>query len=325
MKLPLEWLLDGEAWIEYRVRRDLLGQAEDHPAVIRARHLMLASAPVQRLILELQQWPGAVIASHKNAGQAFHQLTFLADLGLSAANPGMAVILDHIFEHSSEEGPFQILMNIPIHFGGTGRNQWAWALCDAPLISYALIKFGLYHKPGVQTAINYLAGLARDTGWPCAVSPQLGRFRGPGRKEDPCPFATLAMLKLLAEIPEWHTAPACRTGAETLLNLWRHSMTQHPYIFYMGTDFRKLKVPMIWYDLLHVLDVLTHFCWLRGDPRLVEMVTVLTSKADPEGRFTPESIWSAWKDWEFSQKKKPSRWLTLAAWRIIQRFGQEPV
>ena len=39
-----------------------------------------------------------------------------------------------------------------------------------------------------------------------------------------------------------------------------------------------------------------------------------------EGRFTLESIWQAWGAWEFGQKRTPSRWLTLLAHRILQRF-----
>ena len=90
-------------------------------------------------------------------------------------------------------------------------------------------------------------------------------------------------------------------------------------MFYMGTDFRKLKVPFIWYDLLHVLDVLSRFAWVRNDERFLDMLGILKSKADPLGRFTNESVWTAWKDWEFGQKKAPSRWLTLMAWRIMGR------
>ena len=108
-------------------------------------------------------------------------------------------------------------------------------------------------------------------------------------------------------------------GVETLLELWRESMTRHPYIFYMGTDFRKLKVPLVWYDLVHVLDVLSRFPWVRDDVRFRDMVGVLTSKADVQGRYTLESVWTAWKDWEFGQKRAPSRWLTLVAWRIVRR------
>lgn len=232
-----------------------------------ARKSMLADARLHHLVAELWGWPGAVISSHKSAGQ----------------------------------------------------DQWAWALCDAPLVVYALVKFGLRSHPAVGAAIAHLVGLLRDNGWPCAVSKELGKFRGPGRKDDPCPFANLAMLKVLSEIEELRDSLACRVGADTLLTLWSESTTRHPYMFFMGTDYRKLKVPFIWYDLVHVLDVLSRFSWLKKDLRLNEMLEILKSKADSQGRFTLESVWTAWRDWEFGQKKEPSRWLTLLAWRIIRR------
>jgi hypothetical protein len=320
MNAPIDWLLEGEPWIEYRTRLDLLGQSKQDPQVMSARKSMLAYPQVQTLITELTGWPGIVISSHKSASQPFHKLTFIADLGLKADDPMMGKIVARILEHQSAEGPFQLSMNIPTHFGGTGQDQWAWALCDAPLVVYSLLKFGLKDDPKVKAAIGYLAGLLKDNGWPCAVSKELGKFRGPGRKDDPCPFANLAMLKALSEVDELRDSPACHIGADTLLTLWSESTAQHPYMFFMGSDFRKLKVPFVWYDLMHVLDVLTRFSWLANDARLLDMMATLKSKADQQGRFTPESVWTAWKDWEFGQKKEPSRWLTLSAWRIIERM-----
>ncbi|OGO31344.1 MAG: hypothetical protein A2136_06475 [Chloroflexi bacterium RBG_16_54_11] len=317
---PIDWLLEGEAWVKYRTRLDLLGLPEDHPQVRQARQAMLANSQVQSLVKELSGWPGTVIASHKSAGQPFHKLTFLADLGLRAGDPGVDTIIARILEHQSEEGLFQLPTNIPTHFGGTGEDTWAWALCDAPLSVYALVKFGLQDDIRVKAAIQHLAGLVRQNGWPCAVSKELGKFRGPGRKEDPCPFANLAMLKALSASDEWRGSPECHTGAEVLLSLWSESLTQHPYIFYMGTDFRKLKVPFVWYDLMHVLDVLSRFAWLKGEPRLEDMLGVMKSKMDGLGRFSLESVWNAWKGWEFGQKKEASRWLTLMAWRIVKRL-----
>jgi hypothetical protein len=228
-------------------------------------------------------------------------------------------IITRILAHQSDEGPFQLSASIPVQYGGTGKEQWAWALCDAPLSVYALIKFGKENDPAVKAAAKHLVGLVRENGWPCVVSKELGKFRGPGRKEDPCPFATLAMMKMMAESESLRESDAAHAGAESLLTLWKKSASQHPYIFYMGTDFRKLKVPFVWYDLMHVLDVLSRFDWLRKDARLGSMLKVMKSKADPQGRFTLESVWTAWKDWEFGQKKEPSRWLTLLAWRIIRR------
>ncbi len=320
MRIPIDWLLEGEPWIEYRARRDLLGQSEKDPQVKSARESMLAKVQVKDLVSELSGWPGTVLSNHKSAGHPIHKLTFLADLGLVANDLGMEMIVARILEHQSAEGPFQVSMNIPVHFGGTGQDQWAWVLCDAPLLVYALVKFGLENEPVVQTAITYLTGLVRDNGWPCAVSREMGKFRGPGRKDDPCPFANLAMLKALSDIETLRDSPACHTGADTLLKLWSESISRHPYMFYMGTDFRKLKVPFVWYDLMHMLDVLSRFSWLKNDTRLLDMLEILKSKVDQQGRFTLESIWTAWKDWEFGQKKEPSRWLTLTAWRIIKRM-----
>jgi hypothetical protein len=320
MKIPVDWLLEGEAWIEHRTRLDLLGQKSDDPSVIEARDSMLKDARVCQLIDELTNWPGKVIASHKSAGQPFHKLTFLADLGVKAGDPHVGQIIARIIHHQSEEGPFQLPVNISAGHGGSGEDTMGWALCDAPIITYALVKFGLGADPAVKIAIEFLAGLIRDNGWPCKVSMTLGNFRGPGRKEDPCPYATLVMLKLMAEVDELRDSPACHIGAETLLNLWENSMDKHPYIFYMGTDFRKLKVPFVWYDLMHVLQVLSRFPWLRSDPRLLDMIRLLKTKMDDKDCFTVESQWTAWKNWEFGQKKEPSRLLTLAAWRVIQNI-----
>jgi len=320
MDAPIDWLLAGEPYIQYRTLRDLLDQPEHDPAVRAAREAMLAAPQVQLLLTELTGWPGTVIASHKSAGQPFHKLTFVADLGLHAGDPQIDAIAAAILRHQSAEGPFELPMQIDPSTVGTAQEQWAWALCDAPLLVYALAGFGFAHDPAVERAVTYLASLLRANGWPCAVSATLGGFRGPGRKDEPCPYANLAMLKALSALEESRDGEASRTGAETLLSLWGQSTTRHPYMFYMGTDFRKLKVPLIWYDLVHVLDVLSRFPWLRTDTRLLAMLAVLKQNAGTDGRFTVESVWTAWKDWEFGQKRTPSRWLTLTAWRIIRRI-----
>jgi hypothetical protein len=322
MKIPIDWLLEGEPYIAYRTRLDLLGQGEDNPSVQAARAEMLTDPKIQAIVKEISVWPWKVISSHKSAGQAFHKLTFLADLGIRADDTGMDAIIGPILDRRAEEGPFQLPINVPKHFGGTGTDQLAWALCDTPLLLYSLAKMGLQSDPAVQKAAGYLAELVRQNGWPCAVSKELGKFRGPGRKEDPCPFATLAMLKALGIMDNWRDSYACHSGTETLLHLWSTSLNEHPYIFFMGTDFRKLKVPFIWYDLLHALEVLSHFSWVKNDPRYLEMLSLLQRKADAEGRFTVESAWLAWKDWEFGQKKIPSRWLTLLSIRVLQRQNE---
>ena len=315
----ISWLLEGEPWVEYRTRVDLLDQPENEAEVLRDRNAMLHHPNIQSLLGELTNWPGTVISSHKSASQPFHKLSFLADLGLTRDDPPIDAIIKKIYSHTSSEGPFQLPTNVPTRFGGSGKDEWAWVLCDAPTIIYSLTKFGLGKDDQIQKSATYLAGLVRENGWPCVVSKELGKFRGPGRNDDPCPYATLIMLKMLSQLEEWKNSNEARMGAESLLNLWENSWDIHPYQFYMGTDFRKLKAPFIWYDLLHVLDVLSQFKGLQNDHGLKEMVQIVQSKANGEGTYTPESEWTAWKGWDFAQKKQPSRWLTLLVLRMLKR------
>jgi hypothetical protein len=185
---------------------------------------------------------------------------------------------------------------------------------------YAASKLG-FEKLEIEKGVGYLASLNRENGWPCTVSKELGTFRGPGKKDDLCPYATLIMLKLLS-LPVFSTEKTVSFfGIESLLNLWEQSKTKHPYMFYMGTDFRKLKAPFVWYDILHVLEVLSLYSEVFPDKRFSEMLATVNSKADDENLFTPESIWTAWKGWDFGQKKIPSLWLTFLVYRINRRVS----
>jgi hypothetical protein len=78
------------------------------------------------------------------------------------------------------------------------------------------------------------------------------------------------MLQLLSQFPEKHNDPAVKIGVETILSLWEQRKERHPYLFAMGTDFSKLKAPLIWYDILHVTNVLTQISWTLEDQRLQE-------------------------------------------------------
>ena len=319
MDSVISWLLEGDPWVVYQTRLYLLRQGEDDPLVAAARGEMLVHPFVRQLVGELQTWPGGVINSHKSAGTLLHKLAFAADIGLRADDPGMPEVIERVLEHRDPLGPVQVLGNVSPGYGGSGLDTWGWALCDAPTILFALARMGLVNDNRVRAGVEHLISLERPNGWPCAVSKELGSWRGPGRKGDPCPYATLIMLKLLAEFTDLQDSPAVHDGAEALLDAWQRRRDFHPYIFYMGTDFCKLKAPLVWYDLLHVACVLTRFPWLRNDARLVEMLEIIRSKADPEGRYTPESVWTAWKGWEFAQKKIPSRLVTLLAREALMK------
>lgn len=152
------------------------------------------------------------------------------------------------------------------------------------------------------------------------MSRELGKFRGPGKKDDCCPYATLIMADLLSHIPEYRDTQVAVLAAKAVLSLWENSLLQHPYMFYMGRDFRKLKAPSSWYDIVSVAGILSKYDFAQDDPRFLEIVTLIRSKQDKDAFFTPESVYLKLKEWDFGQKKMPSPYLTYLCYRIFERL-----
>jgi len=335
----MQWLLESdEPWTRYRTLVDLLDRAEDDPEVQAARAEMLAHPQVQALIAEAATWPGYPLKRHNDAKHPIYKFSTLADFGQRADDPGpvlshalseaegvvegIAAGIEAVMAHQSPEGAFQSLMNVHKRYGGTGEDTWTWMLCDTPTLLYALLAFGLGKDERVQRAVDHLISLVDENGWRCVAAPELGKFRGPGRKEDPCPIVNVYALKALSQVPELLDSPATRTGAEMLLWHWEHQTERKIYLFGIGTDFRKLKYPFVWYDILHVVDVLSRFSFVHADPRFQEMVDTITAQADENGRYTASSMYRAWKDWSFADKKNPSPWLTFLVLWAQRRMGQ---
>jgi len=318
----IRWLLSAEPWVEYRTRIDLLDQNEKAQDVQIARRRMLDHPHIKSLVRDVKQWPGDVLKRHNDARHAIHKLSFLAELGLTNSDPGMDETCNKVIENQSDEGVFQVIENIPVHFGGSGQDELLWMLCDAPLVVFSLVKFGYGNTSEVQKALSYLLQLNEDNGWHCCASESLGKkFRGPGKKEDPCPYANLIMLKLIAEFPELKVSDESENGLNCLLNLWKIRKEKKPFLFAMGTDFQKLKAPFVWYDILHVLDVLSKFPSAHSHEVTKDLLHIVLNKQDNSGKFTPESVYRAWKDWDFGQKREPSAWITFLSYRILKRTG----
>jgi len=328
----VQWLLDSEEpWSRYRTLVDLLDRPEDDPEVQAARAGMLAHPQVQGLIAEAATWPGYVLKRHNDARHPIYKFSTLADFGVRADDPGpvlsavegMATGIEAVMAHQSPEAAFQSLVNIPKAFGGTGEDMWTWIQCDAPTLLYALLVMGLGDDPRVKRAVDHLVGLVDENGWRCVAAPELGKFKGPGRRADPCPIVNVFALKALSQVPQLLDSPAAHAGAGMLLWHWEHQTERKLFMFGIGSDFRKLKYPFVWYNVLHVVDVLSRFPFVHTDPRFREMLGTITAQADENGRYTANSMYMAWKGWSFADKKNPSPWLTFLVLRVQRRMRKK--
>lgn len=321
MSLYNNLMVISEDWLKYAIRLNLLNENKEDLTELRNR--ILGTEKIKTYLSDIADFHNVLVSNHKNPDLPIYKLLFLLDIGLDSDVPQIQTAINEILKHRDENGVYLSLINIPKHFKGNGENVFGWCLCDAPLLLYALVKANVDYDKYIKAGVEYLLTYYKDNGFSCTVSPELGKFRGPGRKEDCCPYATLIMAKLLSSVPDYKNSDIAHTSAEALLSLWENSMEKHPYMFYMGTDFRKLKAPAIWYDIVSVADVLSRFENVRKDKRFIEMISIIKEKQDNNGLFTPEAIYLKYKDWDYGQKKIPSPYLTYLCLNILKNAGYE--
>jgi len=326
----IDWLLtSGEPWTCYRALVDLLDRPESDAEVLAARDAMLTHPQVQALIAT-GAWPGPALRRHNDAGHPLYALATLADFGLKADDDRrLDAALDAILDHQSPEGAFQAVLNIAPAFGGSGQDAWTWALCDTPTLLYIVLAMGRGADPRVSRAVDHLVGAVAANGYRCMAAPELGKFHGPGRRSDPCPVANVYAVKALAQASASLSvqraaavAGAVAAAAEMLLDHWQRRAEVKYYLFGAGTDYGKLKYPFVWYDVLHVAQVLGECPTVRADTRFQDMLDAIEAQADAAGRYTAGSMYQAWKGWSFANKKQPSPWLTFCVLRIQRRLGR---
>jgi len=296
----------NQPWVKYNLQSQLQNLPYNNSKVKKYKEEMNQHPKIQELIKECKTWPGYSLIRHNDAAHPIHKIVMLADFGLTSKDPGIDEIVNKILSNQSEDGSFQSQLEIPTRYGGGGKPEMGWMLCDAPLLLYSLQKFGVDDKR-VTEAANHLLSLVDDNGWRCKTS--MG-FRGPGRKADHCPYANLISVKALAENPKYLESDAVCFGVEAQLEHWNNRHDRKFYLFGIGTTFGRLKYPHVWYDILHVLDVLSKVPYAREDYRFLEMLSLINRKQLYDGSFIPESVWKAFKGWSFGQKKEASPWIT---------------
>lgn len=273
---------------------------------------------ISEIIKETRIWPGQTpLKRKKNEDHLIHKIAFLADLGLNKKDENIKEIGERILSNQSENGMFRTLHKYPEAWAEKKDQSMEWILCDAASLLYSLLSFGFRNKQ-TNEAVRELIWLSDINGWRCKSSnPSL---KGPGKKNQYCPYSNLLSLKALSVTQDLTYSEECLRGIEALLEHWTYRSSQKIRGFGIGSTFMKLRYPNIWYDILHVVDVLSRYDSALEDDRFLEMWEVVRSKQNPDGSFTPEKIWRTWESWSFGQKTMPSPWLTCRIDEINNRI-----
>ena len=308
------WLLNGHPWVVYGTLRDLLDKDAADVDVVAAREAIWQHRLIKNIFARqnrLGYWgrPGDIHAWWPRKDTSFWVMGVLADFGLTVEDMRLARAAEYILELQLPSGGF------------LGFEPHKAADCHTAILLEPLVQMGLGGDRRVERAYQWLLSRQRsDGGWWCKDTGQPG---GPREREPSCPFATMFILGALARHPEFKKPPASQKAVEFLLSCWDNKgKLKYPgHDSQIGAAWEKLKYPFTDYRILKFLDVLSRFPVARRDKRTHKILDLLRAKADGHGRFQPESIVKVWADFDFGQKKEPSRWITMLAWRVLRRFG----
>lgn len=317
---PTPWLLEaGPPWVRLGVLRDLLDAPADDPAVVAARQELAVHPLVTECRAALAGWPEPPLRRHDDAKHPLHRLKLLVDLGVDRdLLPDTPRLVERIFSMAGTDGQLRSLVCHP----ETQEPHRLALPCDSPILLGAVLRLGDPADKRAAAAIEALeVRREQDGGWFCH-----GDWHGLEihwrQRPQSCPIATLYSLWALARLPAGHPARSER-GAELLLGhfeAYDRRQGQPICFFQAGRRFRRLKFPFVWYDVLHVLDTLTSFEKLRGDRRLRAMVDAALPDPPPQGRLRAGSVFTAYKAYDFGQKREPSPTITFLLARVLRRL-----
>ncbi len=309
----LQWLLDGEPWVIYRTLTWLLDKDEKDNSVMAARAAIPNHPLIKKIFAGLNEdgyWgkPKDIHTWWPKKDTTFWLLPMLGDFGFTIEDRRIARACEYVFSTQLQSGGF------------------GWdpptkpSDCHSSIITQSLAKLGLIGDSRLQNAYDWLIRRQRlDGGFWCKDTGQIG---GPREKEPSCAMATMYVLGALTQNPKLRSSEVARRGVDFLLGCWenRGKIKYAGHDSQVGTGWEKLKYPFTDYKILKFLDVLSQFEYAKQRLQESEMVNILLSKQDEIGRFTPESIHKVWSDFDFGQKEKPSRWITLLVLRILKKI-----
>lgn len=298
-KKVLDWLLAGPAWLKYAVELQLLNLKPDIRPVVQDKS-------IQQLISRLKSDAAGIPAlksgrvHYTELGKAYWDLFFLADIGLTVKDCRLEDEAEQIFKFQSTDGTFTIPPNVKDNY-----------YCMSAILIASLAKMGYKDDPRV---IKYIRAAMGDQmvggGWDC-----YGDSYGSGGS---CPMDDMNILMLAGQYKDYRESPKLEKAIDHLLEHWERG--DNVYGFGVGKRFRALQYPAVKYGILRVLDALSLFPYAIKQRAYQNMLEYVQSKA-VDGKYFAENGDFPYTDFDFSQTKEPSRWITFLVGRVEKRGG----
>jgi hypothetical protein len=323
---PLPWLLEADdPGVRYLALRDLADHAR--PAELRAARLQAhTEGPIAAVLKRLNKagyWAAPGPGYNPKYRATVWSIILLAQLGASADDdPRIAQACAYLLDHGLAAGG---------QFTASGAASGT-ADCMQGNLCWAMLELG-YEDPRLDKAFDWMArtvsgeGIAPITDRAAPVRYYAGKcgptFACGANNKLPCAWGGVKVMLALARLPKTRRTPVVKRAIA------------HGIDFFFSVDPADATYPSGWApkpsgnwwkfgfpvfyvtDLLQVAEALAALGY-GGDPRLKRTLKLIRDKQDAEGRWPLEYDYAG-KTWvDFGAKKKPNKWVTLRALRVLK-------
>jgi len=320
----LDWLLEEEnPSVRCLTLTSLLHRPPDDPEVIAAQSAIMTQGPVPK-ILSLQNPDGSFCIPEKFYGLKYTgtvwTLLLLAELHADPLDPRIRNACEFILQHSQnpETGGFS--------YGESAKTHTGLASGVIPCLTgnmvYSLIRLGYLEDSRVQSAISWITRIQRaDDGIEKAPEGDIYKkfYTCWGRHS--CHMGVAKALKALTAIPPEKRSAEINAKLDELTEYFlKHHLYKksHSLEEISRPGWLRLGFPLMYQtDILELLSLFTEL-GIR-DPRLEDALEILREKQTPDGKWLLESSNNGKMLVRIEQKGKPSKWITLQAYQVLEQ------
>jgi hypothetical protein len=314
---PIDWLLNSNPWTKYKTLTDLLEKSELSDEVKKVKKELINDPKIIKLIDETGQWFTESITRHNIPTIPYYKLLMLSDFGLNINDNGIDKIIQKINEHIIED-MFAVRQTLPektFKLPDKKSNEWHVLPCDTPVITYSMLCLKNNDKKVLKSVDKIKEKWQTSYDWFCHFFFVEGQFK---KNKINCPISGLMALNVFSQVPELKESKEAKNAFLPIK--FHKEYGKSIYYFGRSKKFWAFKYPFIWYNALYLADVLTKFDFLIKDDITTELINWILKSQDESGRFKPTSMFKAYKEWDFSNKKKVSPWMTFLCCRILKRW-----
>lgn len=317
-EFPIDWLLASNPWTKHMTQKVLLGLPDSSEEVLQSRKELENHPNIRKLMDDATNWFDIPTKRHDDAKMSHYQLKMLADFGFTESNPTIRAIMEYVMQHV-EDDTFAIKQALPERGNSTkiGKdfNEWHALPCDSPIISSTLYRLGNRSDLLMKSIEKIKQKWLTETGWFCHLFFVSSQFK---KHQRGCMMAGLQALELFSLFPENVDKKMIQNAYQPIR--YHKEYGQSLYYFGRSKKFWSFKYPYVWYNALYIADVLSRFDMFKDEVVLKEIIDWIETSQDEQGCFQPTSMFMYYKNWDFSNKKEKSPWVTYLCCKILKQY-----